>query len=49
MIGTLQKPLSLPDLEAVLMGQLVNAQEPTERDLRQAWDCHCRLARNVRA
>ena len=36
MIGTLQKPLSLPDLEAVLKGQLVNAQEPTERDLRQA-------------
>ena len=26
MIGTLQKPLSLPDLEAVLKGQLVNAQ-----------------------
>ena len=38
MIGTLQKPLSLPDLEGVLGAQLVNAQEPTERDLQHAID-----------
>ncbi len=38
MIGTLQKPLALPDLEAVLKAQMVNAQEPTERDLRQGID-----------
>jgi len=36
MIGTLQKPLALPDLEAVLAAQLVDAQEPTERDLQRA-------------
>ena len=38
MIGTLQKPLALPDLESVLAGQLVDAQEPTERDLQNAID-----------
>lgn len=38
MIGTLQKPLALPDLEAVLKAQMVNAQDPTERDLRQGID-----------
>lgn len=36
MIGTLQKPLALPDLEAMLAAQLVDAQEPTERDLQHA-------------
>ena len=38
MIGTLQKPLALPDLEAILAAQLVDAQEPTERDLQHAID-----------
>lgn len=36
MVGTLQKPLALPDLEAVLAAQLVNAQEPAERELKLA-------------
>ena len=43
MIGTLQKPLALPDLEAILAAQLVDAQEPTERDLQHAID-HGELA-----
>ncbi len=34
MIGNMQKPLALPDLEALLASQLVNALEPTERDLK---------------